>query len=102
MMKRMKYRMNTWGSAAGLLKAASLLAVFFYASMPAAAQNAAPNAAQQAAAEKPTPRTPDGHPDLNAFWNNTPAPNGALQFERSNDGSILFDFATTFNDNKVC
>jgi len=97
---RVKGLNKSLNSVAGLLRGASLLAVLLYAWMPAASQNRAP--AADPAAEKPTPRTPDGHPDLNAFWNNTPAPNGALQFERASDGSILFDFATTFNDNKTC
>jgi len=98
----MKYGMKSWNMAGASLRVASLLAVLLYAGMPAAAQAPGANPANAKAAEKPTPRTADGHPDLNAFWNNTPPPNGNLQFERSSDGSILFDFATNFNDNRIC
>jgi hypothetical protein len=41
---------------------------------------------------KTTPRMPDGHPDLNGFWNGTV--NGGIHSltEKAADGSILFDF----------
>jgi len=77
---------------------AILLGTLGLLSLPAA-QNQSP------ASDKTVPRTADGHPDLNGFWNN-PLPtaensddesrlrNGSgehLAF-RSSDGSVLFDF----------
>jgi hypothetical protein len=71
-------------------------------SIPAGSQNLASDAQRKVenTAGKPacvgcsvdgttTPRMPDGHPDLNGFWN-TP---GALQnlSARASDGSVLFD-----------
>ena len=78
----------------------SLLAALSITSIPASAQEgvaAAPGAARaNAAANKPTPMTPDGHPDLNGFWNNPAGGNGTEKFERAADGSILFDFSRAF------
>ena len=41
---------------------------------------------------KTTPRLPDGHPDLNGFWNNMAGVGNNIA-ARGNDGSLLFDFA---------
>jgi hypothetical protein len=68
--------------------------------VPAVAQNSAPvekpdgsNDAKRScigcsADGKTTPRTPDGHPDLNGFWYYPPGTNLSA---RSADGSVLFD-----------
>jgi hypothetical protein len=48
---------------------------------------------------KTTPRMKDGHPDLSGYWGGGGNFAGQ-QFERSNDGSILFDFSTGFNGDK--
>src|ERR1700726_3730641 len=78
-----------------------LVAVLAPLSIPAAAQNRAPASKvvccstneelgkfylEQPEAKKPTPRTPDGHPDLSGFYNNPFAhsgetkPNGTVEF----------------------
>jgi len=74
---------------------ALVLVVFAAGRAAAQGRGAAANAAAAAAANKPTPRTPDGHPDLNGLWNNAVTGNlngDTRQFERSSDGSELFDF----------
>ena len=90
----MKFQLNFSMAALG----AGLLLLLPIA---AAAQTGAPDAKNAGSAGKPpcvgcsvdgttTPRLPDGHPDLNGFWN-TP---GALQNNlstRAADGSVLFD-----------
>src|SRR5262245_63313594 len=60
---------------------------------------------------KTTPRTADGHPDLNGFWNGAaPNPNAPARgnargnagagrvMNRYPDGSIIFDFSTEYNE----
>src|SRR5580765_7054169 len=44
---------------------------------------------------KTTPRTPDGHPDLNGHWGGGGEDDGSGPniVKRSADGSVLFDFA---------
>jgi hypothetical protein len=77
-----------------------MLAVVLFASVPAMAQT---KAASQA--DVKTPRTADGHPDFNGLWNDSPTGNlnpATRQFERSTDGSILFDFSTKFNQGHPC
>jgi hypothetical protein len=51
-----------------------MLAAFFAFTASAAAQqpSGASAAALKEAAEKPTPRAPDGHPNLSGFWTNPP------------------------------
>src|ERR1700675_1704788 len=58
---------------------------------------------------KTTPRMPDGHPDLNGFWGGGGGGGGAAAeggrgsvFQKSADGSILFDIGTEFNVRKLC
>jgi hypothetical protein len=75
---------------------------------------------KQAAAEVPcigcsvdgktTPRTSDGHPDLNGYWNGAPHSPGVAPkksstgfgfkggvYERDSDGSIIYDPSTEYN-----
>jgi hypothetical protein len=79
---------------------AALLTVTLLSSPPAASQNT--NTPEKGICigcsvdGKTTPRTGDGHPDLSGYWGGG-GQFANQQFERSNDGSILFDFATTFN-----
>jgi len=49
---------------------------------------------------KPTPRSADGHPDFNGFWNQV----AATQFaQRAADGSILYEFSINFDETiEVC
>jgi hypothetical protein len=58
---------------------------------------------------KTTPRTADGHPDLNGYWSGAPPnPNaaaggnagggGGRVMNRYADGSIIFDFSTEYNE----
>jgi hypothetical protein len=90
------------------LIAVSLLAVLLFAALPGSAQEKAAPAAKGgycvgcSVDGKTTPRMPDGHPDLNGFWQNPLPANNTRQFERSADGSILFDFGTDFNERKPC
>lgn len=99
----MRNRLSTVKAIVTPIMGISLLAVLSFAAQPAAAQGGPEAAARlKAAMDKPTPMTPDGHPDLNGFWNNPAGPNGTEKFERASDGSILFDFSTAFNDNKTC
>ena len=72
--------------------------------LPCRAQDATPAqrgaAAAKAAAAKPTPRTPDGHPDLSGFYNlgdvyaGDPVDEkpGQHVVVRSADGSVFFDY----------
>jgi hypothetical protein len=56
--------------------------------------------ASQSAASKPTPRTPDGHPDFSGFYNLADVYHGDPKEEkpgqhvvtRSSDGSVFFDY----------
>src|ERR1700691_2797650 len=100
----MKYFASNWKLAA-LSIAGVVLAVSLSVSMLRAAQNGG-QAARSVAESKPTPRTADGHPDLNGYWN-TPPPTqrgeNASQFERTADGSLLFEFNVNENTaNKIC
>jgi hypothetical protein len=88
----MKSRFMIYGVAAlAMLGIVSLL----FVSMPAA-QNKKPSPASAA-----TPRLPDGHPDLNGFYNDTDRYTGDPDQEkpgehiinRTGDGNIFFDYA---------
>lgn len=83
----------------------AMFAFLFFSFLPAVAQNNAPAAKPPCVGcsvdGKTTPRLPGGHPNLNGFWQNPPA-NSTQVFERSSDGSILFDFGTDFNEQKIC
>jgi hypothetical protein len=97
----MNYRPERWRVTAVPFMGASLLAMILFASMPAAAQTQkGPDAKLPCVGcsvdGKTTPRTPDGHPDLNGFWNTPPPPTNSRKFEKSADGSILFDFAVDY------
>ena len=69
-------------------------------SMPAA-QTTAPAKTAAKPAARTTPRMPDGHPDLNGFYNNTDRYTGDPTEEnpgehiikRTSDGNIFFDYA---------
>ena len=80
-----------------IVAAAALAALYF---LPyCLAQDAAPTAKAPAAA-KPTPRTPEGHPDLSGFYNLGDIYSGNPVEEkpgqhvvvRSADGSVFFDY----------
>jgi len=90
--------------AASLLVGCAALALAFLTTMPAASEDKAPAAKATCVGcsvdGKTTPRTSDGHPDLSGYWGGQNF--AGQQFERSNDGSILFDFSTAFNDRKPC
>jgi hypothetical protein len=86
--------------AAGLVSIVPLAATLLVA-VPGASQNkpAAPKGPCVGCSVdgKTTPRTADGHPDLSGYWGGAGGANSTRQFERSSDGSILFDFGTDFN-----
>jgi hypothetical protein len=95
----MKDRLASYG-----LVAASLGAVFSFGALsllpvPLAAQEG-PSSAPSAASSKPTPRTPDGHPDFSGFYNLADVYHGDPKEEkpgqhvvnRSEDGSVFFDY----------
>jgi len=105
----MKNRSSACRLIAGLLLGTALLAMTLFASLPAASQNKA-SAGKVACLGcsvdgKTTPRTANGHPDLSGYWNNGQGGGNNRQFERSGDGSILFDFGVNPNaryDQKPC
>ncbi|HUI78068.1 MAG TPA: hypothetical protein VLY24_09130 [Bryobacteraceae bacterium] len=93
---------------------ASLLGITLLASCANAprteASNAKPGCIGCSADGKTTPRLPDGHPDLNGFWNGAARAPGAPAkkspagfgfaggvFERDSDGSIIYDPSTEYN-----
>jgi len=85
----------------------ALLAIMLFASTSAVAQDKAPAGKGPCIGcstdGKTTPHTADGHPDLSGYWGGGGGGgNNTQQFERSNDGSILFDFSTSFNDRPLC
>src|SRR5437868_6169913 len=91
----MKYHRLAYGVSA----VAILLALSFFVFSPAVAQNASTAARLPCTGcstdGKTTPRTADGHPDLNGFWGGLSG--GAVQggnhiSARAPDGSVLFDF----------
>jgi len=96
-----RFRLGVWMIVGTLLLAMTLLA-----SVPAAPQDKTssgrPPCLGCSVDGKTAPRTPDGHPDLSGYWTNPVGGNNTRQFERSSDGSILFDFDTGFNDRKPC
>src|SRR5438105_7994815 len=101
---QMKYRLSNWRGRIPVFIGASLLAVLLVRSSPAAPQNgtaAAPRCVGCSVDGKTTPTTADGHPDLNGFWNTPPAQT-AQQFQRSADGSILFDFSVDQGKEPLC
>jgi hypothetical protein len=84
----------------GMASLAGMLFWLFIATLsvlliPADAQQTPPSAAS-----KPTPRTPDGHPDLSGFYNLADIYHGDPKEEkpgqhvvnRSEDGSVFFDY----------
>jgi hypothetical protein len=95
----MKYGSGMKRIAGASLMGALLLAVMLFISKPAAPQNGKA-ATKSSSSEKPTPRTPDGHPDLNGFW----AGGGDSDevFQRSADGSISYNIGTNFDKTKYC
>src|SRR5260370_7401407 len=68
--------------------------------VPAAAQAGQSAASSAAAASKPTPRTPDGHPDFSGFYNLDDVYHGDPKEEkpgqhvvnRAENGSVFFDY----------
>ena len=47
---------------------------------------------------KTAPKMPDGHPNLNGFWNTPPKGTPTRQLDKSDDGSILFEFSINFDE----
>src|SRR5947209_8668254 len=73
---------------AGAVLVGSLMAALPLAAQFAGQSNnpdrAAQQAAMKAAADKPTPRAADGHPDLNGSWGSPELPISAHQDEKGN------------------
>ena len=94
----MKYRLLS-----SSIVAVAILAVFGLASTPAA-QNGTPGGKPTcigcSADGKTTPRTPDGHPDLNGFWDDQDGGDVDLGV-RFADGSVLFDLAGRLGTNPI-
>src|SRR5437868_1320065 len=87
------FQMRTRLMGCGVVAALCVAALSFI-SVPAAAQNTAPLGKPS---DKTTPRTADGHPNLNGFWNDSgqfhvPDVDGH-SITRVDDGSVFFDFA---------
>jgi hypothetical protein len=82
----------------GLLVRCSLVAAALVATFSMAPRYAAQDA--PSGAQKPTPRTPDGHPDLSGFYNLVDIYKGDPVEEKpgqhvvvkSADGSVFFDY----------
>jgi hypothetical protein len=72
----------------------------FLLCVPVAAQEGPTSGGSSAAPAKPTPRTPDGHPDFSGFYNLGDIYHGDPKeekpgqhvVERANDGSVFFDY----------
>src|ERR1051326_2546806 len=86
----MKYPLSNSRKLITVVKGASLVTLLLVLTTPASAQNTGK-----------TPMTADGHPDFNGFWNNPPAQT-AQQFQRTADGSILFDFSIDQGKDALC
>lgn len=104
-----------WSLAGGSLFAAALLASGLFVSKPVHAQDESGKkfCVGCSVDGKTTPMTADGHPDFSGYWGggNAPPPGAAPVegrgpttevFQRSSDGSILYDFGTEFNSGKRC
>jgi len=84
----------------GFLTAACSIGLVSLLPVPIAAQGGQATASAAAAASKPTPRTPDGHPDLSGFYNLVDIYHGDLKEEkpgqhvvnRTENGSVFFDY----------
>jgi len=85
---------------AGFLTAACSFGVLALLPLPAAGQSSQATASAAAAASKPTPRTPDGHPDFSGFYNLVDIYHGDPKEEkpgqhvvnRAENGSVFFDY----------
>jgi hypothetical protein len=86
----MKYWCSSSTRLITVVVGASLAVMLLVLPIPALAQNAAK-----------TPMTADGHSDFNGFWNNPPAQT-TQQFQRTADGSILFDFSIDQGKDPLC
>jgi hypothetical protein len=90
----MKIRVLRYGAAALVVACVSFL---LFVARPAA-QEAGQGLGENKVDNKPTPRMPDGHPDLSGFYNvdvyhGDPAKDaGGHVVEKTNDGSLLFDY----------
>ena len=84
----------------GLLAAACSVGLLSLLPVPAVAQSGQAAASAAAAASKPTPRTPDGHPDFSGFYNLADIYHGDPKEEkpgqhvvnRAENGSVFFDY----------
>jgi hypothetical protein len=93
----MKDHLASYGPLVVTLAAALSLGVLW--SVPVSAQEG-PTSAASAPQSKPTPRTPDGHPDFSGFYNLADIYHGDPHdekpgqhvVERSADGSVFFDY----------
>jgi hypothetical protein len=100
----MKYRYDRGGLGAVAFVCLSLVGSWLLASRPTASQNGTGAKAKCLGCSvdgKTTPKTADGHPDLNGFWN-TPPTEGPEQFERAPDGSVLYDFSIDQGKDPLC
>ncbi len=108
-----RYRLRGWRASAlplGVLCASAALSSSCARSAPGRADNtpAKPPCLGCSVDGKTTPRLPDGHPDLNGYWNGAaPNPDAPARgnaggargrvMQRYPDGSIVFDFSTEYN-----
>lgn len=95
----MKYGRASYGVVAASVAAVLSFGVLSLLSFPLAAQEGQPSA-HSASETKPTPRTPDGHPDFSGFYNLADVYHGDPKEEkpgqhvvnRAEDGSVFFDY----------
>src|SRR5579862_5088507 len=95
----MRNNANGWTTAVLSLMAATLLAVIVPPTAAAQTQKDAKLPCVGCSVDgKTTPRTPDGHPNLNGFWNTPPRADSGRQVDKGPDGSILYEFAVDFDE----
>jgi hypothetical protein len=98
-LERASHRHADHGTVIAFLGAVLFFGVVSPLSIPALAQEEHASA-PRSAASKPTPRTPDGHPDFSGFYNLVDIYHGDAKEEkpgqhvvnRSEDGSVFFDY----------
>jgi hypothetical protein len=96
----MKTRRTNGRLMEAILAAACFIGLLSFLPVPAAAQAGQSAASAAAAASKPTPRTPDGHPDFSGFYNLVDIYHGDPKEEkpgqhvvnRAENGSVFFDY----------
>jgi hypothetical protein len=80
-----------------VLSVAVTAAALFSGPVSALAQQGSNAASAKDAPAKPTPRTPDGHPDLNGVWSTVGGISSVFKSEKKEDGSVSIKGGDQFN-----